>query len=85
MTASSAMKLGKVVIWWRSRWNWEAKMLLRAPVYRRPCRPAPPDLWPQVPPFDERFRGYGLNKVQHALHCAALGFQFRVRSALRTN
>ncbi len=32
MTASSAMKLGKVVIWWRSRWNWEAKMLLRAPV-----------------------------------------------------
>ncbi len=32
MTVSSAMKLGKVVIWWRRRWNWEVKMLMRAPV-----------------------------------------------------
>ncbi|KAG2453085.1 hypothetical protein HYH02_002417 [Chlamydomonas schloesseri] len=32
----------------------------------------------QVPFYDERFRGYGLNKVQHAYHMAAAGFQFRL-------
>ncbi|GLI62508.1 hypothetical protein VaNZ11_005164 [Volvox africanus] len=32
----------------------------------------------QVPLYDERFRGYGLNKVQHAYHMWAAGFHFRV-------
>ncbi|GIM05697.1 hypothetical protein Vretimale_10130 [Volvox reticuliferus] len=32
----------------------------------------------QVPLYDERFRGYGLNKVQHVYHMWAAGFQFRV-------
>ncbi len=32
MTASSAVKLGKIVTWWRRWWNWQAKMLLRAHV-----------------------------------------------------
>jgi len=33
----------------------------------------------QLPLYDECFRGYGLNKVQHAWHMAALGFKFKVR------
>jgi hypothetical protein len=32
----------------------------------------------QLPRWDERFRGYGLNKVQLGAHLAALGFQFKV-------
>eukprot|EP00775_Hariotina_reticulata_P011557 gene11557-11701_t len=32
----------------------------------------------QLPLYDECFRGYGLNKVQHAWHMAALGFKFKV-------
>lgn len=31
-----------------------------------------------LPPYDPRFRGYGLNKVQHAYHLATLGFRFLV-------
>lgn len=32
----------------------------------------------QLPPFDARFRGYGLNKVIHAYAMAAAGFRFMV-------
>lgn len=32
----------------------------------------------QLPPYSEAFRGYGLNKQQHAWHAAALGFRFTV-------
>jgi glycosyltransferase-like protein LARGE len=32
----------------------------------------------QLPLYDECFRGYGLNKVQHAWHCAQLGYSFKV-------
>ncbi|KAF6265423.1 hypothetical protein COO60DRAFT_1633546 [Scenedesmus sp. NREL 46B-D3] len=32
----------------------------------------------QLPLYDERFRGYGLNKVQHAWHCSRLGYSFKV-------
>lgn len=32
----------------------------------------------QMPPYSEAFRGYGLNKQQHAWHAAALGFTFKV-------
>lgn len=32
----------------------------------------------QLPPYSEDFRGYGLNKQQHAWHAAALGFRFLV-------
>jgi hypothetical protein len=32
----------------------------------------------QLPQYDECFRGYGLNKVQHAWHCAQLGYRFKV-------
>jgi hypothetical protein len=35
----------------------------------------------QLPLFDECFRGYGLNKVQHAWHCDQLGYRFQVRGA----
>jgi hypothetical protein len=35
----------------------------------------------QLPLFDECFRGYGLNKVQHAWHCDKLGYRFKVRGA----
>ena len=35
-----------------------------------------------LPPYDAGFRGYGLNKVQHAYHLAALGFTFLVRTGL---
>lgn len=31
-----------------------------------------------LPPWDERFTGHGLNKVQHGYHMAALGFKFMV-------
>lgn len=34
----------------------------------------------QLPPYSEAFRGYGLNKQQHAWHAAALGFRFKVSS-----
>ncbi|WIA43319.1 hypothetical protein OEZ86_009817 [Tetradesmus obliquus] len=34
----------------------------------------------QLPLYDEAFRGYGLNKVQHAWHCAQLGYSFQVLS-----
>lgn len=33
----------------------------------------------QLPSYSEAFRGYGLNKQQHAWHAAALGFRFLVR------
>jgi hypothetical protein len=36
----------------------------------------------QLPPYSEAFRGYGLNKQQHAWHAAALGFRFLVSNAL---
>lgn len=32
----------------------------------------------QLPLYDERFRGYGLNKVQHAWHMNKLGYRFKV-------
>lgn len=32
----------------------------------------------QLPPYSEAFKGYGLNKQQHAWHAAALGFRFLV-------
>jgi hypothetical protein len=32
----------------------------------------------QLPLYSEAFRGYGLNKQQHARHAAALGFRFLV-------
>ncbi len=35
----------------------------------------------QVPRYDARFRGYGLNKVEQAYRMAAMGFEFRVRVA----
>jgi hypothetical protein len=35
----------------------------------------------QLPLYDECFRGYGLNKVQHAWHCNQLGYSFKVRVA----
>jgi hypothetical protein len=35
----------------------------------------------QLPLYDECFRGYGLNKVQHAWHCNQLGYSFQVRGA----
>ncbi|KAG6552037.1 hypothetical protein Mapa_006343 [Marchantia paleacea] len=31
-----------------------------------------------IPPFDARFRGYGMNKISHAYHCAAKGMGFAV-------
>ena len=31
-----------------------------------------------VPAYDERFRGYGMNKVAHLFHCHSLGVQFAV-------
>jgi hypothetical protein len=31
-----------------------------------------------MPLYDERFRGYGLNKQQHTCHLGALGFKFEV-------
>jgi hypothetical protein len=31
-----------------------------------------------LPAFSEAFRGYGLNKQQHAWHAAQLGFTFKV-------
>jgi hypothetical protein len=31
-----------------------------------------------MPLYDERFRGYGLNKQQHTRHLEALGFEFQV-------
>lgn len=34
-----------------------------------------------MPLYDARFKGYGLNKVQHAYHLAALGFRFLVSTA----
>ena len=36
----------------------------------------------QLPRWDERFRGYGLNKVQLGAHLSALGFEFKVRRRL---
>lgn len=32
----------------------------------------------ESPPFDERFVGYGKNKIQHVSHLRKLGFDFRV-------
>lgn len=32
----------------------------------------------QLPAWDEGFRGYGLNKVQHAWHAAQRGYRFKV-------
>ncbi|KAL3685628.1 hypothetical protein R1sor_003650 [Riccia sorocarpa] len=31
-----------------------------------------------VPQFDPRFRGYGMNKISHAYHCASMGMGFTV-------
>ncbi|CAM6107213.1 unnamed protein product [Calypogeia fissa] len=31
-----------------------------------------------IPPFDARFRGYGLNKISHVYQCAAMGMEFSV-------
>jgi len=33
---------------------------------------------PSTPPYDERFSGYGKNKIQHVVHLRRLGFSFAV-------
>lgn len=50
--------------------------------YQHPCEPYPIALADAMPPFDQRYRGRVMNKINYLAHMAAWGTEFRVHADL---